>query len=474
MRRLVALALLLPAAALAAIAAGGDAGERYRVDAIFDNASSLIPGQDVKIAGARVGTVRNIELARDLKARVQMEIDPRFGPFRADAACVIRPQSLVGEKFIQCSPGTPRARRLDARGGEAPTVPLARNSSPVDLDLVFTTLKLPYRERLTVLVNELGAGLAGRPDDLAAAIRRANPALKETNEVLAVLDRDRAVLRRLVERSDSVLRELAARRGEVTGFVDRAGQVTEATAGRRADLDQAVHRLPGLLAELEPTSERLAALAREGTPAARRLREAAPAVTTLLGDLEPLSDAARPALRRLSEMSKVGRRAARAARPVGTSLRQATALMPRPVRVATELVESLRERGVVEGLQSFVYFASAATSRFDRFSHIIPTYQIAGPCNDYAREPEPGCSARWGGTPAAISREARRRPREAGRAGGSRDGRSQPRRGGPAPRVPRRDGAPPPPPPPAVPAPAAPPPSQGDGGIPFLDWLLGP
>jgi len=78
------------------------------------------------------------------------------------------------------------------KGGDTPTIRIERNHSPVDLDLVFATLRLPYRQRLAIVVNELGTGLAGRPAELNAAIRRANPALQRANHVLAILDRDRS------------------------------------------------------------------------------------------------------------------------------------------------------------------------------------------------------------------------------------------------------------------------------------------
>ena len=118
----------------------------------------------MKIAGAEVGSVEDVRLTRDRRARVQMKVDERFGPFRADAKCRIRPQSLIGEKFVQCDPGTPRAPALRGEGDEAPTVPLERNEVPVDLDLVFASLRMPYRQRLSLIVNELGTGLAGRPE----------------------------------------------------------------------------------------------------------------------------------------------------------------------------------------------------------------------------------------------------------------------------------------------------------------------
>ena len=131
------------AAAVVTLGAGGTA-PTYRVDAVFDSTANLIPGQDVKIAGARVGQVSDIHLTEERKARVEMDVEEGFAPFRADAECTIRPQSLIGEKFVQCHPGTPTAPPLEEGEGGAPTVPLEQTHSPVDLDLVFAALRQPY------------------------------------------------------------------------------------------------------------------------------------------------------------------------------------------------------------------------------------------------------------------------------------------------------------------------------------------
>ena len=164
MRRLVSIAIIVAAgvASLLLAGAGGGRGpQTYRVDALFYNASHLIPGQEVKIAGAEVGSVKNVTLTKDRRARVQMAIDKRFAPFRGDAHCTIRPQSLIGEKFVQCVPGTPKAPELKGQNGQAPTIAVDQNQVPVDLDQVFDALRLPYRERFTLIINELGTGLAG-------------------------------------------------------------------------------------------------------------------------------------------------------------------------------------------------------------------------------------------------------------------------------------------------------------------------
>ena len=89
---------------------GGGAG--YEVRAIFDNVASAVPGEDVKVAGAKVGVIESMDVTADKKAAVVLRIDDaRFTPFRADAQCTVRPQSLIGEKFVECEPGTTAGSR---------------------------------------------------------------------------------------------------------------------------------------------------------------------------------------------------------------------------------------------------------------------------------------------------------------------------------------------------------------------------
>lgn len=437
MRRMAAIALGL--VALVVVLAGArDEQPGIRVDAIFDNTASLIPGQDVKIAGARVGSVSEIHLTPDRRARVVMEVTTGFAPFRADATCAIRPASLIGEKFIQCDPGSPDAGALPSGAAGAPTVPLERTRSPVDLDLIFAALRKPYSQRLSIIVSELGAGLAGRPEDLSDAIRRANPALAEANEVLGILDRDRATLARLVRTSDLVLAQLASKDREAGELIEDAATVSRAIADRRGDLGEAIRRLPPLLDELEPSAAALSRLARHGAPVARDLRASAPFARALLADLDPLSDAATPALVELGRASRTGRRAVRAARPVAAALAPVAALLPPVARTATEVVTSLKENGGVEGLQLFVYYGALATSRFDRLSHILPSYQLAGQCQQYATVPSEPCSAHFGDGPGPASK-----PRDRRRRGRSGDRDRRPRERPPLSSPERNAGSPP-------------------------------
>src|SRR5947208_16820944 len=109
MRRIAtALLLVVGLAAVALITTGTAAnsgGAGYTVRAIFDDVASAVPGEDVKIAGAKVGRIESMAVTPQNKAAVVLHIDDSgFVPFHNDAHCTIRPQSLIGDKFVDCTP----------------------------------------------------------------------------------------------------------------------------------------------------------------------------------------------------------------------------------------------------------------------------------------------------------------------------------------------------------------------------------
>ncbi|MDQ4041586.1 MAG: MlaD family protein, partial [Actinomycetota bacterium] len=210
MRRILLTALVLATAGAFALLAGGakegDGNPRYWIQ--LDNAFGLIEGADFKIAGVRAGQIKQMKLDRRNKmALVEFEVDKASGNFsalRADVFCETRPQSLIGEYFIDCQPGR-SARRL--KDGE--TIPVNRTATTIPADLVNNILRLPERDRLRILLNEFGTGLAARGEDLNEAIRRGVPALRETDRLLAILARENRVLADLVRDGDAVITALA-------------------------------------------------------------------------------------------------------------------------------------------------------------------------------------------------------------------------------------------------------------------------
>src|SRR6202043_1386079 len=105
-----------------------------------------------------------------------------FGSFHTDASCQSRPQSLIGEYFLNCDPGN--SGPLLRPGG---TIPVSQTQATIPADLLQDINRMPYRERLTLILNELGAAVAGNAGNLQAALQRAVPALTQTDNLLNLL-----------------------------------------------------------------------------------------------------------------------------------------------------------------------------------------------------------------------------------------------------------------------------------------------
>ena len=91
----------------------------------------MIKGEDVKIAGVKVGKIESLDVTPDNKAAVVLDItDPGYQDFRKDATCTIRPQSLIGEQFVECTPTQKRAPGAAARRPSCETIDGRRRQGP--------------------------------------------------------------------------------------------------------------------------------------------------------------------------------------------------------------------------------------------------------------------------------------------------------------------------------------------------------
>jgi phospholipid/cholesterol/gamma-HCH transport system substrate-binding protein len=408
MTRVAVVALLILAAvavAIVAVGAGDDDGD-YKVRAIFDNAGFVIPGEDVKVAGVKVGSIDSVDVTEDSKAAVVLDItDPGYQDFRQDAGCIVRPQSLIGERFVECeltevrSPGEeppPALEQIEEGDGEGQyLLPVERNAKAVDLDLINNIMREPERERLSIILSDLGIGVAGRGRDLSEVIRRADPALREIDEVLKILAEQNDALADLARDADTVLAPLARERRHVSGAIENASEVAGATAERRGDLEADLELLPPFLRELKPTMVRLGALSDEMTPVLTDLGAVAPDINRMILELGPFSRAAIPSFESLGEAADRGTPAVEAARPVIADLGE-LAGAARPVGAnARRLLESLQQTGGIERLMDFIFFQMTAINGFDSFGHYLRAGLIVNQCANYAVEPTFGCSANF-------------------------------------------------------------------------------
>lgn len=422
MRRLLSIALLaLVVGTLSVLGsgAGDSADDGYKVRAIFNNAFSVIPGEDVKIAGVKAGKITDLDVNDAQEAVVVLNItEPGFQDFRKDATCTIRPQSLIGEKFVECTPTEPRGtgaqeapkleRIEDGPGKGQYLLPSTQTGRPVDIDLVNNILRLPYRQRLAILLNEFGTGLAGRGADLRQVIRNADPALRETDKVLKILAEQDKVLADLARDSDAALAPLARERGKVADFIAQAGDVAAATAERRTDLEKNIQRLPTLLKELRPTMVRLGALSDEASPVVDDLGAIAPSLNRFITQLGPFASSATTSLVSLGDASVPGREALVKSRGIVNDLRTFAATSKPLAANLKAILTSLRDTGGIERVMDYIFYQVAAINGFDAAGHYLRAQLLVNICSLYAVTPDVSCTSKF-----APGSEVRRTARAA-------------------------------------------------------------
>jgi virulence factor Mce-like protein len=421
-RRAGAIAAVVAACVAAALMLGanGDDGSAKTYEIVLDNAFGLADGGDFKVAGVKAGKTGDVRLegqARPLAVVEAKVTEPGLADLREDARCEVRPQSFIGEYFVDCQPGSSPHRLPD--GGR---VPVSHTSSTIGLDLVNNILRRPYRDRLRLIVGELGAGLAGRPDDLNDVIRRAAPGLRETSKTLRVLGRQTKQIDSLIVDADRVIGALEARKGDVSRFVREAGRTAATTATRRDELAAGFRELPAFLGELQPYMGRLGDLAQAQRPVLRDLDAASGDLDTFLDRLRPFAQAGTPAFESLGDASVVGRRAVRESSEEIQELRRVGQDAPELAKPLRQLLQTIdqRNRAVepdaraaatdppapdpthitgrggftgMEAIWNYFYWQALGTNALDNVGHVLRLGIDPAGCITYANKKDDSTEA---------------------------------------------------------------------------------
>jgi len=397
---------VLVAVVLLATSAGGSSGS-YTIRAIFDDAGNIIPGEQVKIDGVTVGSVGSVAPTPRAQAAVVLNIsNPGFQDFRADASCAIEPEALLGEKFVNCLPTQPRAEgtplppplRKIPHGQEGAgeiLMPVANTSSPVDVDLLDDINRLPVRERFTIIINELGAGLAGRGSDLNAVIKRADPALREFDKVLGILAGENKELAKLSLDSDQALAPFAAVREQFADSIAQQNTVATATARHTSALARNFADFPAFLRQFGPALERIGKFADETTSTFTDLEVAAPGINEAFTHLAPFARSSTKFFQSLGKTAKVSGPAIAATQPLlERAQKLGTAAKPFAGNLS-ELLSSLRSTGGLERLLDLIFLGGGGLNGYDSLGHFVRAEVLGKNCVGYKVAPQSGCSANF-------------------------------------------------------------------------------
>ncbi|MBY6413557.1 MCE family protein [Rhodococcus sp. BP-252] len=231
---------------IANISGGG--GEKY--SAIFSDVASLNKGDEVRIAGVRVGDVKNIEIVNEREARVEFSVNGRdYLPSTVTAN--LRYRNLVGQRYIALEQGSGEQGGKLNPGGE---IPLSQTKPAVNLTTLFdgfrplfTTLNADDVNKLSYQIIQVFQGEAGTISDLV----RSTASLTNT-----VADKDR-VIGAVITNLNTVLETVNQHDKDLDSLIVNTQQLVSGLSADRDVVGSAVTSLAGLTDAtsdlLEPT-----------------------------------------------------------------------------------------------------------------------------------------------------------------------------------------------------------------------------
>ena len=260
--------------------------EGYRITVNFPEATQLANEADVRISGVRVGRVKSVEPdERSGLTAAELEIEARYAPLPKDTRAILRQKSLLGETYVELSPGTTTndaaaqsAGDKDPDGAEIEDGGRLRDgqvSETVELDEILRTFDPETRRRFSVWLDQQGRAVEDGGASINASLATLTPFAEETDDALDVLRAQSTATRGFIRDTGVVFGALTERQGQLRDLIVNSNRLWETLAQRDAELADTFRVLPTFLREGRTTTRRLTRFAENTNPLIDQLRPAA-------------------------------------------------------------------------------------------------------------------------------------------------------------------------------------------------------
>ena len=284
-------------------------GYQFRV--AIPEANQLAVEADVRSSGVTIGKIKKkVPAPKGNKTLVTVQLQEKYAPLDADARVIQRSKTILGERFLEVTRGTPGGPQLKEDG----RLPDASVEETVELDEVLNILDEPTRRLFRTWQRELGEGIGDRGKDLNDALGNLPRFVASGTDLLKVLNTHDGAVRGLVRNTGVMFGALTEREDQLQNVIRNSDRVFETTAQRQEALADTFRVFPTFLDEARETQVDLESFSRETRPLVQDLRPAmqdlrptlrdvrrlAPDLRNLFRDLDPLIDEAQtgmPAVR---------------------------------------------------------------------------------------------------------------------------------------------------------------------------------
>ena len=261
--------------------------KEYQLKINFPEATTLAEAADVRIAGVTVGKVRSKDLDKaDNRTNVVLKIDPKYAPLPNDTRAILRQKTLLGETFVELSPGHKSSGNLPDGG----TLKDNRVEPTVELDEILRIFDPSTKRAFRQWVQESSKTISGTaPKDLNSALGNLAGFAQDGAAVLQVLDTQSTAVRQVIKNTGVVFAALNERKGQLRQLIENSDRTFSALQSQQRALADTFRVFPTFLDESRLTLARLERFSINAHP--------------LVNDLKPVADLLGPTFRDLGALS---------------------------------------------------------------------------------------------------------------------------------------------------------------------------
>src|SRR5246127_3222908 len=263
-------------------------GYEFRVS--FPNADQLADQADVRIAGVSVGKV----IAKSLDPQgnrtiATVEMDNKFAPIRRDTRAILRTKTILGETYVQLTPGNPHSPALP----DGALLPRSQVVKAVQLDQIFNALDPQTRQAFRTWQQQLALAVNGNGQNLNDVFGNLPTFAADATNLLQVMDIQHTAVVNLVRNGGTVFNALSANQAALRQLITTGEQTFATTAANNKSIVAALHVFPTFLKETKTTMARLQSFSLDTDPLVKDLIPVATNLKPTLADVRALSPSLR-------------------------------------------------------------------------------------------------------------------------------------------------------------------------------------
>lgn len=301
-------------------------------------------GQEVRIAGVKVGLIDSASVDEDGHARLKLSVDPKY-PVYDNATVVLRPKSPLNEMYVELNPGGAPGTPL-GNGGK---LAITNSQRPVQVDEVLQHLDPSTRDALTTLLSQSDVALANADKYLPSGLDTTDALVRKLSPVLDSLATRRTTITRLVTAVQQISTAVGGDDGRLTSLASSLQATLDALGQGRGSLDATLRQLPDLTSRLKEATDAVQSLSGQLNPTLDNLKAASSTLPKALERVTATVDQAGRTIDQLAPVLTAARPLTRDLRPLTASLASAMPDLQATVRrldpVTSALVKYLPDLG---------------------------------------------------------------------------------------------------------------------------------